>query len=194
LDYNVAFGSHRRSDLKLVQGQVIDGRYELISVLGSGAETTVWRTRHVSSGHEAAVKVFRAIALRNPAALKLFKRDLAVLKDEPHANIVRVFDFGEISGAFYVAMELVHGESLDHVAGAAQWPEQAVLEALEQIASALAWLHSHGVVHGDIRPSNIVSIDGRIKVMDFGPQRDSRWKRPIRIRRMRRLSVFWGGR
>jgi formylglycine-generating enzyme len=174
LDYSVAFGSHRRSDLELVKGQVIDGRYELTGVLGSGAETTVWRARDVSSGRETAVKVFRPIALRNPAALKLFKRDLAVLKDEPHANIVRVFDFGEIGVAFYVAMELVHGESLHRAAGATQWPEHAVLEALEQIVSALAWLHSHKVVHGDIRPSNIVSIDGKTKVMDFGPQRDSR--------------------
>jgi serine/threonine protein kinase len=170
----VAFGSHRRSDLELVKGQVIAGRYELIGVLGSGAETRVWRARDVSSGREAAVKVFRAIALRNPAALKSFKRDLAVLRDDPHANIIRVFDFGEISGGFYVAMEFMAGATVCHAAIVSQWREDAVLEALEQIASALAWLHSHEVVHGDIRPSNIVSIDGRIKLMDFGPQRDSR--------------------
>ncbi|HJZ97577.1 MAG TPA: serine/threonine-protein kinase, partial [Candidatus Solibacter sp.] len=172
--YDVAFESHRRSPLELVRGQVIAGRYELTGVLSSGAETTVWRARDVSSGREAAVKVFRAIALRNPTALKMFKRDLAVLRDDPQANIIRVFDFGEHNGAFYVAMELVAGASLSHAADVSPWPEEAVLEALEQIASALAWLHSHQVVHGDIRPSNIVSIDGRIKVMDFGPQRDSR--------------------
>jgi serine/threonine protein kinase/formylglycine-generating enzyme required for sulfatase activity len=169
----VAFRSHRHSDIELVKGQLV-GRYELIEILGSGAETTVWRARGVPSGNDVAVKVFRAIALRNPAALKSFKRDLAVLRDHPHANIIHVFDFGESNGAFYVAMELVGGAPLSHAAAAPHWSQEAVLEALEEIASALAWLHSHGVVHGDIRPSNIVSTDGSIKVMDFGPQRDSR--------------------
>jgi serine/threonine protein kinase/formylglycine-generating enzyme required for sulfatase activity len=170
----VAFRSHRHSDIELVKGQVVAGRYELIEILGSGAETTVWRARDALTRNDVAVKIFRAIALRNPAASRSFKRDLAVLRDNPHANIVRVFDFGESNGAFHVSMELVVGAPLSQTAGGLRWSQQAVLEALEQIASALAWLHSHGVVHGDIRPSNIVSTDGLIKVMDFGPQRDSR--------------------
>jgi serine/threonine protein kinase len=170
----VAPWSNQLSDLELVKGQVVAGQYELIEPLGEGAETTVWHAGDRSSGHDVAVKVFRAIALRNPAAVRSFKRDLTVLRDNPHTNLVRVYDFGEHGGALYVAMELVAGTAFSHAADVPEWTEDAVLEALEQTASALAWLHSHDVVHGDIRPSNIVSVDGRIKVMDFGPQRDSR--------------------
>ena len=153
---------------------VIAGRYDLAGVLGSGAETIVFRARDLLTGDEVAVKVFRASALQNLAAVKAFQRDLAVLRDKAHPNVVRVFDFGETDGGFYTVVELMHGAPLSrHITGR-RWSHEAALELLEQVSSALAWLHSHEVVHGDIRTANIVWNDGIIKLMDFGPQRDSR--------------------
>jgi formylglycine-generating enzyme required for sulfatase activity/tRNA A-37 threonylcarbamoyl transferase component Bud32 len=157
------------------EGHVIAERYELAGTLGSGAGTRVFRARDFLSGDEIAVKIFHATALRNPAALKAFKRDLAVLRDNVHPNVVRIFDFGETGGAFYVAMELIRGAPLGpHIADGPGWPHDTLLEVLEQVTGALAWLHARGVVHGDLRTSNIVWNDGAIKLMDFGPQRDSR--------------------
>jgi formylglycine-generating enzyme required for sulfatase activity/serine/threonine protein kinase len=171
----VAFGSHPIADFGLGEGRVVADRYELGGVLGSGAETIVFRAHDFLTGDEIAVKVFRATALQNPAALKAFQRDLSVLRDDAHPNVVRVLDFGDTAGAFYVAMELIHGAPLSrHVAVGPGWSHDAALEVLKQVSSALEWLHSHQVAHGDIRTANIVWDDGAVKVMDFGPQRDSR--------------------
>ncbi|HEY1337913.1 MAG TPA: SUMF1/EgtB/PvdO family nonheme iron enzyme [Bryobacteraceae bacterium] len=171
----MTLGSHPIADFGLGEGRVIAERYELGGVLGSGAETVVFRARDFLTGDQVAVKVFRAAALQNPAALKAFQRDLAILRDEAHPNMVKVFDFGEIAGAFYVAMDLIDGAPLSsHVAVGPGWSHDAVLEVFEQVSSAVAWLHSHGIVHGDIRAANIVRNDGVTKLMDFGPQRDSR--------------------
>jgi len=171
----VALGSHRISGLRLVKGQVVAERYELIGILGAGAETTVYRARDFLSGDEVALKVFRAIAVRNPASLKAFRRDLAILRDDTQPNVVRIFDFGSVDEGFYVAMELVRGAPMSREnGGESRWSQDAVLDFLEQLTEALAWLHTRGVVHGDIRPSNVVRDGGTTKLMDFGPQRDLR--------------------
>jgi formylglycine-generating enzyme len=150
-------------------------RYELIGILGVGAEATVYRARDFLSGDEVALKLVRALALRNPASLKAFRRDLAVLRDDPHPNVVRIIDFEAVGDEFYVAMELVSGGFLSReTGGGSGWAEPAIWALLEQLVSALEWLHARGVVHGDIRSSNIVSAGGAIKLMDFGPQRDLR--------------------
>lgn len=156
----------------MVEGQVIAERYELTDSLGSGAGTIVFRARDFLSGDETAVKVYHATALQNPVAMKSFKRDLAVLRDDTHPNVVRILDFGETVSDFYVAMELVRGAPLSREAP--DWPYDTVWAIFEQLMTALAWLHSRGVVHGDIRPSNIVWNDGAITLMDFGIRRDSR--------------------
>lgn len=157
------------------EGHAIADRYELAGTLGGSASAVVYRARDLLSGDEVAVKVFRHAALQNSAALKAYKRDLAVLRDHVHPNVVRILDFGETAGAFYVAMELIRGEPLSrrdpHLPG---WPYDALLELMEQVTSGLASLHAHGIVHGDVRTSNIVRHEGAITLMDFGPQRDSR--------------------
>src|SRR5262245_29298964 len=133
--------------------EVIAERYELAELLGSGAEARVFRADDLLSGDEIAVKIFHPTALQNPAALKAFKRDLAVLRDGSHPNVVRVFDFGQTAGSFYVAMELVRGAPVSSETG---WSHTPVLEVFEQVADALVWLHARGVVHGDIRADNII--------------------------------------
>jgi formylglycine-generating enzyme required for sulfatase activity/tRNA A-37 threonylcarbamoyl transferase component Bud32 len=165
---------HRNADFEFDEGHVIAERYELAGILGSGAETLVFGARDLFSGDEIAVKVFRATALQNPAALKTFKRDLSVLRDGSHPSVVQILDFGEIAGTFYVAMELIRDAPLSLAANGNGWSPAGVLELLDQITGALAWLHSRGVVHGDIRTSNIVWNAGKLKLMDFGTQRDSR--------------------
>jgi serine/threonine protein kinase/formylglycine-generating enzyme required for sulfatase activity len=158
-----------------VKGQVVAERYELLGILGSGIETTVYRARDFLSGDEVALKVFRAIAVRNPGSLKAFCRDLTILRDDAPPNVVRIFDFERAGEAFYVAMELVRGApTCSESGGESRWSQAALLDFLEQLAVALTWLHTRGVVHGDIRPSNLVWDGGAIKLMDFGPQRDLR--------------------
>jgi formylglycine-generating enzyme required for sulfatase activity/serine/threonine protein kinase len=170
----VKFWPDRTADFEFREGQVIAERYELAGILGSGAGTIVFRARDLLSGDDIAVKVFRASALQNPVALKAFKRDIAILRNDTHPHIVRILDSAETAGSLYVAMELVNGAPLSHATDGRVWSQSAGLEVLEQLTSALAWLHARGVIHGDIRTSNIVWNDGAIKLMDFGTQRDSR--------------------
>ncbi len=181
----MTFESHRIPEFALSEGHVIAERYELGRRLGSRDGTLVFLARDLLSGDE----------IQNPAALKAFKRDLAVLRDDAHPNVVRIYDFGETAGAYYVAMEWIHGIPLTH--GAAEgpgWSHDAVCEVLEQLTGALPWLHSRGVVHGNIRTSNILWNDGAIKLMDFEPQRDSRQERCMRRilpARMHPRSACW---
>jgi formylglycine-generating enzyme required for sulfatase activity/serine/threonine protein kinase len=171
----VTLGSHRIPEFGTGEGHVVADRYELAGELGSGAGTVVFLARDLLSGEELAVKVYRANARQNPGALKAFQRDLAILRDHTHPNVVRIFDFGEIAGCFYVAMERIRGTPLSHhIGNRVDLSHGAAWEMLERLTDALSWLHSRGVVHGDIRTSNIVCTDGAIKLMDFGLQRDSR--------------------
>jgi formylglycine-generating enzyme required for sulfatase activity/serine/threonine protein kinase len=153
------------------KGDVITERYELAELLGAGSGTLVFRAHDLLLGDEVAVKLFRAAALQNRSALKAYKRDIAVLRDNPHPNIVRILDFGEADRAPYIAMELIRGGPLQVKT---KWPAAAALQLFEQLADALAWLHARGLVHGGIRVSNIIWNDGAMRLMDFGPQRNSR--------------------
>jgi formylglycine-generating enzyme required for sulfatase activity/tRNA A-37 threonylcarbamoyl transferase component Bud32 len=160
---------------RVTESQVIADRYELAGMLGSRSGTLVFRAHDLLSGEEIAIKLFRAGKELRRAALKRFKRDLAVVRDNAHPNIVRILDFGETGDDFYLAMELMRGAPLSrHVDSRTGWSHGAALEVFEQVTNALAWLHSRGIVHGDIRMSNIVWNDGALRLMDFGPQRDSR--------------------
>jgi eukaryotic-like serine/threonine-protein kinase len=108
----VTVDPHQIGYLELGEGTVIAERYELAGVLGSGAEPVVFRARDFLTGNEIALKLFRKTTVQHPGAWKAFQRDLAILRDNSHPNVVRVFDVGEAAGTLYVAMELLAGEPL----------------------------------------------------------------------------------
>jgi tRNA A-37 threonylcarbamoyl transferase component Bud32 len=143
--------------------------------LGSGAMGTVYRGRYTETGQVMAIKIMApGIGSTNAAAVDRFEREIAILKQLNHPNIVRFFGAGKKQGMRYFAMEFIDGESLDKVMsrrGRMTWEE--VVELGKQLCAALQHAHEQGIVHRDLKPSNIMVLpDGTLKLTDFGIAKD----------------------
>jgi serine/threonine-protein kinase len=151
------------------------GRYRITGQLGAGGMGIVYRGIDPVIDRAVAIKTILHDSLGSPAeASKLterLKREARAAGSLTHPNIVTVFDAGEEQGFTYIVMELIPGSTLDAVLEAAgkRLPAHRALEILKQAAVALDFAHSHGVVHRDVKPSNImVQQDGAVKLTDFG--------------------------
>ena len=160
---------------ELVAGTVIADSYQLVKAVGRGAMGTVWKARHLRLPREVAIKVMIALgdAKADADAYARFRREAEIVSRIGHPNIVEVLDFNNLpSGAPYIVMELLSGESLASRIDHGPIPPPLVLTLTAQIASALDAAHRQHVVHRDLKPDNIFlqSREGgdHIKVLDFG--------------------------
>ncbi|MHB8435088.1 MAG: protein kinase domain-containing protein [Acidimicrobiales bacterium] len=144
--------------------------YELQSVLGSGATGTVYLARQLSTGRDVAVKALAPALVELPGFLQRFRTEARTMARFDSENLVSVYDYFERDGAAYLVMQYVAGVSLRELidrSGPLQ-PEQAV-GVLAGVLSGLAEAHRLGIVHGDVKPENIlVSPEGVSKLIDFG--------------------------
>ena len=156
-------------------GSVVADRYLVTDLLGEGGMGKVYLARHVRLPLQAAIKVLRPELLKDAASVARFNREAANASRIEHANVARVFDFGETSdGTVYLAMEYVAGRTLKDVLekeGPLTLQRTAVL--IRQVADGLDAAHRMGIVHRDLKPDNIlVTVDengvDRCKVVDFG--------------------------
>jgi len=150
------------------------GEYRLIRRLGEGGMGTVYLAWQESLGREVALKVIHADRAGEFEAEARFAREVEAITRLQHPSIVTVFDSGEERGVRYFAMELVPGQGLNEILRAAvargeRRPIPEVLEWIRSIAEALRAAHEQGIIHRDVKPSNIqITPDGRAMLMDFG--------------------------
>ena len=146
------------------------GRFEIIEKLGAGAMGEVFRAHDPVLGRDLAIKVVTGGLSEDETARERFHREARAAAQLNHPNIITVHDFGEEQGMAYMAMELLEGEDLRDLlrrGGLTSLDEK--LAAMEQILDGLAFAHSKGVVHRDLKPGNIrVLPQRRVKIMDFG--------------------------
>ncbi|MFB6892946.1 protein kinase [Kitasatospora sp. NPDC056327] len=151
-------------------GRALNGRYELVEVLGVGGMATVWRGVDHVLGRQVAVKVLNGGLADDPRFAERFGREAQHAAMLVHPRIVMVFDSGVDQGAPYIVMELVQGRSLAVLL--AQRPGLPVEQAVgiaAAVCEGLAHAHAAGLVHRDIKPGNImITDDGGVKVVDFG--------------------------
>ncbi len=160
--------------VRVTHVQVLAGRYRLVTLLGSGGFSEVWRGEDTALGRMVAVKLLTSPADQSDL-LARFDREARTLAGLRHPNVVAVFDAGADQGVPYVVMELLAGPGLDGLlAMRGRLPVDLALDYAGQAASGLAAAHAAGVVHRDIKPANLVlDGDGTLKVVDFGIARQA---------------------
>ncbi|MEZ6014415.1 MAG: serine/threonine-protein kinase [Planctomycetota bacterium] len=150
------------------------GAYRLVARLGAGGMGLVYLAEDTRLGRRIALKVVRPELAASPEALARFEREARAVAKLSHEHIVTVFEAGRIDDIAFLAMEYVPGRSLDELfaeARAAQTrvPVRPLLRHGLEIARALEAAHAAGIVHRDVKPSNVrVTPDGRALLLDFG--------------------------
>ena len=149
---------------------IIDGRYRVISRLGSGGMADVYLAQDQLLGREVAVKVLHHHFSEDQEFVERFRREASSAAALSHPNIVAIFDRGEWNGTYYIAMEYVAGRPLKTIVrehGALD-PATAI-EIVVQILRAARFAHRRGVIHRDLKPHNVIlDEEGRARVTDFG--------------------------
>jgi len=147
------------------------GRYHLLEKLGEGGMAAVYKAYDTRLEREVAVKIIRSDLFGNAVIeriLKRFEREAKAMAKFSHANIVKVYDYGEHEGSPYIVMELLSGGTLKQKLGKPM-PWRDAVSLLEPIAKALSYAHSEGILHRDVKPANIlITKAGEPVLTDFG--------------------------
>ncbi|MEN3014951.1 MAG: serine/threonine-protein kinase [bacterium] len=147
------------------------GQYKVIKVLGQGATSKVYLVEKDNKLY--AAKLFQS---EDPELLERFKREVEILKQIKHVNIVQIFDYGEHEGKPYLILEYVEGKTLDEV-----YHDLTLIQKIDvilAISNALNYLHNKGIIHRDIKPENILVHTNikNSKLTDLGISRIVYWK------------------
>lgn len=151
-------------------GKMLDGRYEILEVIGRGGMAVVYKARCHLMNRNVAIKILRDDMAADEEFRTHFKKEAQAVAMLSHPNIVSFYDVSRTPEVDYIVMELIEGITLKQY-----MKSQGVLKIKEslhfttQIAKALSHAHSKGIVHRDIKPQNImICMDGTVKVADFG--------------------------
>src|SRR3954468_8332894 len=146
------------------------GKYQIVDRLGEGAMGVVYRAHDPVLNRPVAIKVMADSVARDDVLRGRFLREAQAAGSLQHPNVVTIYDFGEVNGHPYIAMEFVEGEDLESLLqkkvplGLAD-----KLDIIVDVLGGLAYAHKHGIVHRDIKPANIrIDLEGRARIMDFG--------------------------
>jgi len=169
----------------LIGGTAYDGRtlmvgqtllqYRILEEIGAGGMGVVYRARDERHRREVALKVLPTGASADETARKRLQQEALALSQLNHPNICTIYALGEVDAQTYIAMELVKGRPLMEMVRGKGLAAKTVVRYGAQIADALAHAHERGVVHRDLKSSNVmVTPEGLVKLLDFGLARRRR--------------------
>ncbi|MFL5358184.1 protein kinase domain-containing protein [Archangium sp.] len=151
---------------------VLDGRFRVLQLLGSGGMGEVYLGEQVSLGRKVAIKVLHADLMVHPSMIERFKREARLLSAVEHPAVVHVIDYGEASVGACLVMEYVEGENLYDVLQQGALAPARALPLLYQLAEGLAAIHDKGIIHRDLKPENVLLTKGlrgeQARLLDFG--------------------------
>jgi tetratricopeptide (TPR) repeat protein len=157
-----------------IVGQLLAGRFQVESVVGSGGSGTVYRAIQEPLGRPVALKMLRPELSGNPAVRRRFLREARAVAALSHPNIAALYDFGSDEQAgLYIALEYVDGLSLADLLHREMMSFPQIRDIFDQILAGLGHAHARGVIHRDIKPANILITQGgehewQVKIVDFG--------------------------
>jgi serine/threonine protein kinase len=155
-------------------GTVLDGRYEILERVGSGAMGSLYRGKHLALDRPVAIKFLHAHLASDETHMERFVREAKLAGSLQHANVAHVYDVGNAQdGSPYLVMDYLDGRSLQAiVTDLGAMPERRALPLILQIAQGLAYAHSKGLLHRDLKLTNVMVVnDGAqetAKIIDFG--------------------------
>lgn len=172
---SVAQGGHgivaaRPPVTELAVERVLDKRYKIVAPIGTGGSSQVYLAQDTALNREVAIKVLDAAAAADPTLRRMFVKEARSLAALSHPSIVAVYDVGEVDGLPFIVMEHLPGGSLKQriERNGALAPIDAASYAVD-IANGLAFAHSKGIIHADLKPSNILfDSNDHAKICDFG--------------------------
>ncbi|WP_155770543.1 serine/threonine-protein kinase [Mycobacterium asiaticum] len=145
------------------------GRYRLLELLGRGGMGEVWRAYDIETQRVVAVKVLPPNLADDPAFVQRFRREALAAAGLNDPHVVPIHHFGEIDGRLYVDMRLINGRDLQSIIAEGPMDPARAVKIIEQVASALHDAHRIGLVHRDVKPSNIlVTPNDFAYLIDFG--------------------------
>ena len=157
-------------------GKKLDGRYELLELIGVGGMADIYKARDITEDRTVAVKIMKNEFIGSEDFIRRFRNESKAIALLSHPNIVKIFDVGFTEKLQFIVMEYIDGITLTEYItkhGVLKWKD--VVHFTMQILKALQHAHDRGIVHRDIKPQNVMLLeDGTIKVMDFGIARFNR--------------------
>ena len=143
--------------------------YEILSRIGSGGMGEVYLAKDTRLERRVAIKLLQSHLAGDPNVRQRFLREAQLASSLDHPNICTIHEVGEDNGNCFIAMQYVEGETLKAHINGGQLPVASVLSIAQQIADAIASAHERGIVHRDIKSSNIIiNQRGQVKILDFG--------------------------
>ncbi len=161
-------------DLDLI-GTVVDGRYRILRRLGAGGMGEVYLGEHLRHNRHEALKILKRRFARDAGHLARFRREARATNRLQHPNIVSFYDFGKLAdGRLYLSMEFADGPDLKQcLEEEGRFDPERVVRVMRQLALAIDYAHSMGVIHRDLKPQNLVLVKEEarpelLKILDFG--------------------------
>jgi len=155
---------------RFVAGEMIDGRYRIVGLLGRGGMGEVYRAEDLTLEQPVALKFLPEALSMDGGALARFHREVRVARQISHRNVCRVYDIGQHEGLHFLSMEYVRGEELSSVLKRfGRLPSDKAVEIARQLCAGLAAAHEAGVLHRDLKPANVmIDENGDVRITDFG--------------------------
>ena len=150
------------------------GSYEITEAIGVGGMARIYKGFHTELSRYAAIKVVNWGLQEDPEFTERFRREAQAIAKLRQANIVQIFDFGKYTNGYYMAMEFIDGRDLSLVLDQTKkegrlLPKEQVIKIVKDVAGALDHAHQQGVIHRDVKPSNImINQTGQAILTDFG--------------------------
>jgi eukaryotic-like serine/threonine-protein kinase len=144
------------------------GNYRLLDRLGAGGMGEVWRAEDTRLMRQVAIKILSERIANDPEWKARFLREARTIAQMNHPNIATIYSIEQEADKFFIAMELVEGESLSTVMARGPLEPVEAVRIIRQVAEALAEAHDKGIVHRDVKPDNVILGKRGVKVLDFG--------------------------